>query len=96
MKSNFKFWSVVSYTCETWSPTLREEYRFIAFANRAPNKTFRHKRVKVEKGGEKKLHNEELHNLNHSPNIIRVIKPGRMRWVGNLTRMMEKRNAYRV
>jgi len=52
--------------------------------------------VKVEKGGEKKLHNEELHNLNHSPNIIRVIKPGRMRWVGNLTRMMEKRNAYRV
>jgi len=30
-------------------------------------------------GGWERLHNEELHNLYASPNIIRVIKPRRMR-----------------
>jgi hypothetical protein len=29
-----------------------------------------------------KFHNEELHNLYSSPNIIRVIKSWRMRWAG--------------
>jgi hypothetical protein len=28
------------------------------------------------------LYNEELHNLNVSPDIIRVIKSRRMRWAG--------------
>jgi hypothetical protein len=39
-----------------------------------------------EARGWRKLHNEELHNLYASPNIITVIKP-RMRWVGHVTRM---------
>jgi hypothetical protein len=30
----------------------------------------------------RKLHNEELHDLYSSPNIVRVIKSRRMRWVG--------------
>jgi len=41
------------------SLTLQEEYRLIAFANRAPKKTFGRKRAKVQKVG-KKLHNDEL------------------------------------
>jgi hypothetical protein len=41
-----------------------------------------------------KLHNEELHNLYSSPNIIRVIKSRRMRWAGHVSRMEENRNAY--
>jgi hypothetical protein len=36
---------------------------------------------KEMKGGRRKLHNEELHSLNSSPNIIRMIKLRRTRWV---------------
>jgi hypothetical protein len=46
-------------------------------------------------GDWRKLHNEELHNLYSSPDIIRVIKSRRMRWVGHVARM-EKRNAYKI
>jgi hypothetical protein len=46
-------------------------------------------------GGWRKLHIEELHNLYSSPNIIRIIKSRRMKWVGHVARM-EKRNAYRI
>jgi hypothetical protein len=44
----------------------------------------------------RKLHNEELHDLYSSPSTIRVIKARRMRWVGHVARMGEKRNAYRL
>ena len=42
------------------------------------------------------IHNEELNDLYCSPNIVRVIKSRRMRWVGNVARMVEKRGEYRV
>jgi hypothetical protein len=42
------------------------------------------------------LHNEELHILYSSPNIIMHIKSRRMRWVGHVARMGEGRNFYRV
>jgi hypothetical protein len=38
-------------------------------------------------GDWRKLHNEELHNLYSSPNIIRMIKSRRMRWAEHVTRM---------
>jgi hypothetical protein len=44
----------------------------------------------------RKLHNEELHDLYSSPNIIRIIKSRRMRWAGHVARMGEKRNVYRL
>jgi hypothetical protein len=43
-----------------------------------------------------KLHNKELHDLYSSPNIIKMIKSRRMRWVGHVARMGEKRNVYRL
>jgi hypothetical protein len=49
-----------------------------------------------EIGGWRKLHNEELHNLHSSPCIIRMIKSRRMRWAGHITRVGEKRHAYRI
>jgi hypothetical protein len=42
-----------------------------------------------------KLHNEEILNLYSSLNIIRM-KSRRMKWVGHVARMGEKRNAYRI
>jgi hypothetical protein len=42
------------------------------------------------------LHNEELHILYSSPDIIRQIKSRRMRWAGHVACMGEDRNVYRV
>jgi hypothetical protein len=39
---------------------------------------------------EKKLHEEELRDLYSSPNIIRIIKSRRMRWVGHVARMRRR------
>jgi hypothetical protein len=41
----------------------------------------------------RKLHNEELRDVYSSPSIIRIIKSRRMRWVGRVARMGEKRSA---
>jgi hypothetical protein len=50
------------------------------FENRLLRRIFRPKREKAM-GGWRRLHNEELHNLYASPNIIRIIKSKRMtRW----------------
>jgi hypothetical protein len=50
--------------------------------------------MKMDHG--KKLHNDELHSLYSSPNIVRVVKSRRMRWVGHVARMWEGRGVYRV
>jgi hypothetical protein len=47
-------------------------------------------------GDWRKLHNEELHNLYSSPNIMRMIKSRRMRWAGHVARMGATRNTYRI
>jgi hypothetical protein len=75
----------------TWSLTLREEHRLRVFENRVLRIIFGPKRDEVT-GERGKLHKEELHNLYFSPNIIRMIKPRRMRLAGH----GEKRNAYRI
>jgi hypothetical protein len=56
---------------------------------------FRPKRDEVT-GEWRKLHNEELHILYSSPNIIRQIKSRRMRWAGHVARMGEERNLCKV
>jgi hypothetical protein len=42
------------------------------------------------------LHNEELHSLYRSPNIVRVIKSRRLRWAGHVARMEESRSAFKM
>jgi hypothetical protein len=49
-----------------------------------------------EDGSWRELHDDELHSLYSSPNIVRVIKTRRMRWAGRVARMGEGRGVYRV
>jgi hypothetical protein len=86
---------VVLYRCETWSLTLREEHRLRAFENSVLRRIFGPRKDDVA-GEWRKLHNEELRDLYSSPNIIKIIKSRRTRWVGHVVRMGEKRNAYRL
>jgi hypothetical protein len=81
--------------CETWSLILREEHRLRAFENRVLRRICGPKRDEVT-GEWRKLHNEKLHILYSSPNIIRQIKSRRMRWERHVARMGEDRNVYKV
>jgi hypothetical protein len=85
---------VTLYGCETWSLTLREEHGLTVFENRVLRKIFGPKR-EVD-GSWRKLQNDELHSLYSSPNIVMVIKTRRLRWAGNVVRMVEGRGVYKV
>jgi hypothetical protein len=69
---------------------LREERRLRVFENRVLRRIFGPKRDEVI--GEWR----KLHDLYSSPNIVRVIKSRRMRWVGHVARMGEGSGVYRV
>jgi hypothetical protein len=53
------------------------------FENRELRRIFRPKRGDI--------HNKELHDLNFSPGIIRMIKSWRIRWMGQAARMGKSR-----
>jgi hypothetical protein len=53
---------LVSYGCETWSLTLREEHIFRVYENRVLRRIFGPKREEVA-GGWRRPHNEELCNV---------------------------------
>jgi len=74
---------------------LWEERRLRVFENRVLRGIFGPKRDELT-GECRKLYNEELNDLFCSPNIVRVIKSRRMRWVGHVARMGERRGVYRV
>jgi hypothetical protein len=63
---------VVLYGCENWSLALGEEHSPRVFEKRVLRKIFGPKRE--EDGSWRKLHNDELHSMYSSPNIVRVIK----------------------
>ena len=81
---------VVLYGCETWSLTLREEGKLRVFENMVLRRIFGSRRDEVT-GEWRRLHKEELNDLYTSPNIMRVIKSRRMRWIGHVACMGEER-----
>jgi hypothetical protein len=74
------------YGCETWSPTLREELRLRLSENRVLRRIFGPYRDEITEE-RRKRHKEEFHDLYSSPNIVRMIKPRRIWWVGHVTHM---------
>jgi len=74
---------------------LREERRLRVFENRVSRRIFGLKRDEVTEEW-RTLRNEKLNDLYCSPNIVRVMKSRRMRWVGHVARMGERRGVYRV
>jgi hypothetical protein len=65
------------------------------FENRVLRRILGPRRDEVT-GDWRKLHNEEIHNLYSSPNVIRMIQSKKMRWAGHVARMGATRNAYRI
>jgi hypothetical protein len=64
------------------------------FENIALRRIFGSKKDEIT-GEWRKLHSEELHNLYSSPNVIRQIKPRRIRWAEHVARMEEGRKMYK-
>ena len=65
-----------------------------AFEIRILSRIFVHK--KNANGEWRMFHNEELHSLYCSPNIVRVIKSRRLRWAGHVARMEKGRSAFKI
>jgi hypothetical protein len=74
---------------------LKEERRLKVLENGMLRRTFGPERNEVTREW-RKLHNEELHDLCSSPNIVWVIKSLRIRWAGHVARMGERRGVYKV
>jgi hypothetical protein len=74
---------------------LREERRLTVFENRVLRRVFGHRRDEVT-GEWRKLHNEELNDLNSLPNIVRVVKSRRMRWARHVALIGEERVVHRM
>jgi hypothetical protein len=74
---------------------LRGEHRLRVLEIKVLRKMFGPKRDEVT-GEWRRLHNKELYAVYSSLNIVRVIKSSRLRRLGHVTRIGERRGAYRV
>jgi hypothetical protein len=79
----------VLYGCKTLSLTLNDEHRLRMCDNRFVRNAYGPKRDEVREAW-RKLHNEELYSFHSSPNIIRPIKLGSVRWAGHVAHMGAK------
>jgi hypothetical protein len=91
VKNNFS--SNFRLSGEIWPHTERRTQIEGAWELGAEEKTWNSEEVAR---GWRRLHNEELHNLYTSPNIMRGIKSRKMRWTARVARMGQMRNAYKV
>jgi hypothetical protein len=91
-----QFWehTVLEYHQDAITVPLEMFSRLRVFGNRVLRGIFGPKREKVA-GDWRRLHNEELHKLYATPDVIRFIKLREMRWVGHVALVGEMNNAYK-
>jgi hypothetical protein len=65
------------------------------FENRGLRRIFRPKRDEVTREW-RKLNQEEVNDLQSSPNVFRMTKSRRMRWAGHGARVGDRKGVYRV
>jgi hypothetical protein len=70
-------------------------HKLIVFDNRVLRKMFVPNRKEMT-GGWRELHTDEIHNFSSSPNVRRMVKLWRLRWAGNVARMGEMRDVYKI
>jgi hypothetical protein len=80
---------LLSSSCAVWVRNLVYHFRLRFFEKRVLRRILGPK--SEEDGSWRKLHNDELHSLYSSPNIVRVIKSRRLRWAGHVACMGEGR-----
>ena len=86
---------VILHGCESWSTTLADEQKLRVFENKVLRKIYGPKRDEMT-GEWRRLHNEELHGLYDSPDVVRIMKSRRLRWSDHVARMREKRRLYSI
>ena len=82
------------YGCEAWSLTLRKERTLRVFEIMILKRIFGPKRD--DNGEWRRLHNDEIHSLYRSPNIVRVIKSRTLRCAIHVARKEETRSAFKI
>jgi len=85
---------VVTYGCEAWTLTNRDEQHLRIFKRRVLRKIFGP--VQNEDGSWRIRMNYELNELIGNADIVRFIKSRRIAWLGHVTRMDDKRTPKRI
>ena len=84
----------MTYGCEAWILTNRDEHYLRIFERRILRKIFGP--VQNGDGFWRIKMNYELNNLTENADIVRFIKCRRMAWLGHVMRMEHKRTAKRI
>jgi hypothetical protein len=85
---------LLPFSSGTWFLAQGEEHRLKLSENTMLRGTLGPKRGRMTQSA-RTLHNEELHNLHCSPNIIRALKHSMIR-AGHVAQVKEIRNAYKI
>lgn len=84
---------VLTYGSETWVLSKKDEHRLLVFERGILRRMFG---AVQEDGCWRIRYNHELYNMYSEPNIAKVVKLGRLRWLGHVERMEETRPPKRL
>lgn len=80
---------VVTYACETWTLTQKDELKLALFERKVLRKIFGP--LREDDGTYRRRMNHELDQLIHKETLVRFCKSQRLRWAGHLERMDDAR-----